>query len=409
MRQRVLATIAMLSLVTGAPVAQAVDDVRGEQIHIRDIPDVPAPRIDDPVSDAELDDLSFLAEQKGISLEAAIARYAWNDNFALAVSSIRDASPRALAGAEIVDDGRAWVAFEAGAPNSALDVIETFEKSHGTIAVDVRTDLGFNEVDVEQAVATVHYAALSSAGVDDATTTFDFDAREITTVVAIGEDAGPTAEGIRALGGLLDSITISIVRSHAPALGSNDDNAFHIGGEDITACTTGFVVQTPQLIRGVGTAGHCDNAQVDDGVGMVHQLGHQGVHGDFQWNRGPQGEPDDFYSGDADTLEVLRRDVAAMAAPVVGQPLCKNGATNFKDCQDVAALGLCKGAVCNLVRMESRLAAGGDSGGSVYWANTAYGFHQGSICHPVCPFVADVFSRADRIDNALGVTVAVGG
>ena len=81
------------------------------------LPEESPPEIDDPVSDAELQDLQSVADQTSISLQAAIDRYAWNDNFALAVAKIREASPAAFAGAEIVDTGHAWVAF-AGPPRS---------------------------------------------------------------------------------------------------------------------------------------------------------------------------------------------------------------------------------------------------------------------------------------------------
>ena len=57
---------------------------------------------------------------------------------------------------------------------------------------------------------------------------------------------------------------------------------------------------------------------------------------------------------------------------------------------------------CNLVQMGARLSADGDSGGPVYWGSTAYGLHQGWMWDPVWPFTRDVFSRADRIDDALG-------
>ena len=40
--------------------------------------------------DAELDDLQFMADQEGITLEESIARYAWGDDFSVTVGAIRD-------------------------------------------------------------------------------------------------------------------------------------------------------------------------------------------------------------------------------------------------------------------------------------------------------------------------------
>lgn len=130
------------------------------------------------------------------------------------------------------------------------------------------------------------------------------------------------------------------------------------------------------------------------------------THGDFQWHTGPRLESDDFYAGTASTTETNLRDVSAVGSPTVGQTLCKNGATNHASCQQVRALNHCNGSACNLVMMGARLAAGGDSGGPIYWGNTAYGLHQGWKYDPAWPADRDLFSRADRIDNALGVWIA---
>ncbi|MDH5278140.1 MAG: S1 family peptidase, partial [Actinomycetota bacterium] len=98
----------------------------------------------------------------------------------------------------------------------------------------------------------------------------------------------------------------------------------------------------------------------------------------------------------------------ALAAALWGDeppPSCKNGATNHASCQEVRSLNECRSAYCNLVEMGARLAAGGDSGGPIYWGNTAYGLHEGWKYDPAPPFDRDLFSRADRIDNALDVWI----
>ncbi len=43
--------------------------------------------------DAELEDLQFVADAEGITLEESIARYAWGDDFSAAVGVIRDDYP----------------------------------------------------------------------------------------------------------------------------------------------------------------------------------------------------------------------------------------------------------------------------------------------------------------------------
>lgn len=232
MRRHGLSVIVALALITGGCAVRAEDSARGESLPLPDLPDVAQPQIDDPISGAELEDLRTVANQKGMSLQAAIDRYAWNDNFALAVSKIRDASPGALSRVEIVDGGRAWISFAAGAPERAMDIIDAFEESHGAVTVEVRTGLGFTEDQLEKAIATVHDAVFEAADVRDASTSFDFDTRQITTVVALDSGvADSVLDDLRAsatealiesgLGGILDSVAVSVVRSNLPTLGGH--------------------------------------------------------------------------------------------------------------------------------------------------------------------------------------------
>lgn len=134
--------------------------------------------------------------------------------------------------------------------------------------------------------------------------------------------------------------------------------------------------------------------------------------GDFQWHTGPRYESDDFYSGSSGSLEVSRRDVSCVAGTsgcvsiVAGAGICKNGRNGYKDCQEIRNSSICHSSNCNQIQMGERLATGGDSGGSVFWGRTAYGLHQGWHYDPTWPADRDLASKADRIDNALGIYVA---
>ncbi len=381
------------------------------------IPDVAPPEIDDPISDAELRDIQFIAGEQGLSLQDAIDRYGWNDNFALMVSGLREAHRSDFASAEIVGHENAWVAFSGQAPKAALEAIEAFGSSHGSVSVDVRSDFGYAETDVESAIETVHYAVLQNPEVRSATTSFDVESRVITTSVLLGSTAPDSIlDDLRAtaisslnildMAGLLERVSLSVVESSHAVLGGVDSNVLHYGGESLVTCTSGFVVKNASQ-RGPSTAGHCGDSLTDDGAGLGFKWAHQGQHGDFQWHTGGQAAPDDFYAGNATTTEVDLRDVSGVGAPVVGQTLCKNGITNFKDCQNVRKLGVCHDVYCALVQMEARLAAPGDSGGSVYFGNTAYGLHQGWH-YDIFPADRDLFSRADRIDDGINMNVATG-
>ena len=198
-------------------------------------PESSPPEIEDPPNSAELSDLQAVADRKGISLQEAIDRYAWNDNFALAVSKIREEAPATFAGAEIVDGAHAWVAFTGRPPRAALDIIEFFRSSHSGVSVEVRTDLGFSEAELEEGIPAVHYAVLKATEVLDASTSFDSATGQIRTIVVLENTASDSVlDDLRAIAtkrlidvtrpDILDSITISVVRSGGPILGGDESN-----------------------------------------------------------------------------------------------------------------------------------------------------------------------------------------
>ncbi|MFA5056209.1 MAG: hypothetical protein WC562_08620 [Dehalococcoidia bacterium] len=374
------------------------------------------PEIDDPISDAELRDLKSVASQEGISLQEAIDRYAWNDNFALAVARIRGACPEAFADAAIVGADRAWIAFKGGAPKEALDIIDIFTGSHSSVSVEVRTGSCFTETELQSAIEAVHYAVLESPDVLDASTWFDTETGQITTTVVLErtasasvlDDLGAVAE--KALtdatrADILNCITTSVVRSNVQVISGTASSTEHLGGEALSDCTSGFGTMS-YGVRGICTAGHCSNSQTDDGQNLTFQAEYQGVYGDFQWHTGPQNETDDFYAGSSSTLETDRRDVSWSGSPTVGQTLCRNGKTTYQSCQQVRKLNVCNGDVCNLVQMGENHISGGDSGGPVYWGNTDYGLNRGWMADPFWPFLREVFSRTDKMWYALGIQVA---
>ena len=372
----------------------------------------------DGISKAELNDLQAVADQEGISLQAAIDRYAWNDDFAAAVAEIREAVPGAFTGAEIVDAGNAWVAFAGSAPAAATTIINTFTSSHSGVSVDVRADKGFTEVELEKAIKAAHFAVLNSPEVSDAATHhFDFATGKIETVVLLDGPASDTVlndlkdsaanritDATRA--DILNSISNSVALFEGQVLSVNHEDAKHWGGEALKTCTSGFVVESASGTQGISTAGHCSNYQVDDAATLTIESEHEGEQGDFQWHTGPLSFSNKFYAGNDSASEVDNRGVTSVGSPCAGQTLCRNGQKSNRDCQQVRKINVCSDGACNLVQMGKDLSVKGDSGGPVYWGNTAYGLHKGGMQDP-WPFWRDVFSRADRIDNALGVYIAL--
>ena len=196
-------------------------------------PEASPPEIDDPPNSAELSDLQAIADRKGISLQEAINRYGWHGRFALTVSRIRAAAPGTFAGAEIVDGAHAWIAFTGHPPKAAVDILELFISSHSGVSVEVRTNLAFSEAELEKAIPAVHYAVLKASGVLDASTSFDSAKGQIRTIVVLESTTSDSRlDDLRTIAtkrlidvtrpDILDSITISVVRSRGPVLGGAD-------------------------------------------------------------------------------------------------------------------------------------------------------------------------------------------
>ena len=194
----------------------------------------PVPQaIRDAVSDAELQDLQAVAEQYGMTLQEAFDRYAWNDDFSRAVHRIRAAAPDTFAGAEIVDATNAWIAFTDTPPKVALDIIDAFTGNHSRVSVEVRTRHTITEAELEEAIPAVHYAVYKAPGVLNASTSFESETGEIVSVVVL-ENTAPDSvlDDLRAIAeqrlvevmrpDILDSVSVSVVRSKSPALGSTD-------------------------------------------------------------------------------------------------------------------------------------------------------------------------------------------
>jgi len=381
-----------------------------------DLPDVAPPTIDSGPNEAELQDLANIAEQEGITLDQAIERYAWNDNFSLALEEVRAVSD-ALAEAAITADG-VWVAFAAEVPVEAAGILDRFTAAHPTVDLAVRTGTGFSESALEDALVRVHTAVYDSPGVLEAVTSYDRPARQIVTTVSLLPEADPglvsTLRAVSAArladdGGqdIADVLTTRVVLQDTGLTG-HDSSAYHYGGEALSTCTSGFVVRrNSDNFRGIAFAEHCGAGSItDDGDALTYINDHYGTHGDMQWRYGPDYEADDFYSGNSTTTEVNRRDVSSYGIATEGQTLCLNGKTTHNHCQQVRQVSVCSSGACNLVQMGNRSAAGGDSGGPWFSGNTAYGIHHGSHCDPFCPYDRDLFTRADRLDDGLGVTVA---
>jgi hypothetical protein len=94
---------------------------------------------------AELNDLQFMANQEGITLDEAIARYAWGDDFSAAVGVIRDNDSSSIAGVAITGGSTATIRFSGSISADAQRVIDDFEAKNPNLTISKQTNLGYNE------------------------------------------------------------------------------------------------------------------------------------------------------------------------------------------------------------------------------------------------------------------------
>ena len=110
-------------------------------------------------SPAELEDIAFIAEQGGIPLDEAIARYGWQTCFGEVTSYVSETYLDQYAGAAIVDDGRrAWIAFKGDVPEEVSDLVAAIP-----VTVDLVGGRGFSEIELNETLQSV-FADISSHG-----------------------------------------------------------------------------------------------------------------------------------------------------------------------------------------------------------------------------------------------------
>ena len=148
---------------------------------------------------AELDDLQFIANQDGITLDESIARHAWRGDFSAMVTAIEDDDPDSVVDAAITSGSSAWIKFSGSISGNARDAIDKFqsENPHVTVSLQTGKDPGFTKREVEEAVIGAHFAVMEEDDVQDAVTYYDSDAIEI--VVTVQMATPPSAEKLSSL------------------------------------------------------------------------------------------------------------------------------------------------------------------------------------------------------------------
>ena len=336
------------------------------------------------ISAALREQLTWQAEQEGISLDKAIEKYAWQGPLAYLVNEIRQDYPDDFAGARIEEDLTAWVAFSGTAPAGAASSIRAFPR-----AVQIIENRGFTETGLNRRLTAVHDSVMANDKVEDAVSTYDLATGRLEVTVAIEDSADTPAQKtalldlLRAelpIGSVANVGTIDVdLRVVSDIMGGAESNIR--GGTHLRTCTAGFVLENSNGERNISTAGHCSNNQtLRDGnirITLTFEDEHEGRWGDLQRHSVPAGHIL-INSIRYNSSGRRSRLITSTGVPMEGQVLLNYGrATGYK--ADWVYRGVVNAGIAeHLVAMFSHTTQGGDSGGPWFHGNTAYGIHYGS-------------------------------
>ena len=140
-----------------------------------------------------------MANQEGITLDEAISRYAWGDNFSVMVSAIEEDDPDSVVHVAITGGSTAHIELSGSISGRAQDAIDKFKSDYPHVEIRVKTgqDPGFTRGEAEEAVIGAHYAVLEEGGVQDIVTYYDSDA--IAIVVTVQMATPPSGEKLSSL------------------------------------------------------------------------------------------------------------------------------------------------------------------------------------------------------------------
>lgn len=372
-----------------------------------------------PSSD-ELIDLARIAEDEGVKLEDAVNAVGWQNDFALMATALEEQFPDGFAGGEILDGpGRqARISFAGKVPPEAARIVGAFDQA----TVSVAGGTGLSARDIGARIEEVHLSVAARDDLFDGTvTSFDRSSGTVDVRVRPRQAVAPGSIEARALVDMLMDGLPNRAKAWPLAVrvdpsAGGDGEAFGGGriekvGYDALWCTGGFSVRTMSGSTGVATAAHCSEGNLSltyENYNGASELStsvvkrHRGTYGDLEWRTVSGTESDDFYYNFNAT-----RDTTGFANPQHGQTLCRFGHSTGAQCNKVADTYLCVSYDgynhCNLVRMDSDKANGGDSGGPWYYGGTAYGIHAGYA--NLSGTTYDVWSRVTWLDEAVGVMV----
>ncbi|GAA2136447.1 hypothetical protein [Glycomyces algeriensis] len=351
-------------------------------------------------------DLGKTAEAHGWTFEQAEAQYRVTEAIGDIAAAIASERPEVFVGTAVSDapGGTPTLYIKGGADEFVQRVVRA---SGQDVIIADHQPFSYLELKGRNERLTRELIAL---GYEDLSSGFDITDGTITAHLAaqpgLSSDPGEIRER------LAEEFHRDVALAVVDGLGNTTQHSYGgmAGYKDGTPwCTMGWTVESPFGATGVTTAGHCDG--VDQAWAPGHGLinlnwrnQHRGAFGDVEWHATPgQAELAEFYVDPWARRDTL--SVEPWYGFTVGESICVFGQfTKTRECGadvDGPSWSCTLDGILteDLVRMDSKVTEGGDSGAGWSWINRAYGSHVG-LCYG-----QSVFTKAGNFQNAIGVSV----
>lgn len=343
------------------------------------------------LSTAELEDLAWIAERDGTTLEEQIRIRGWKTPVVEALGELASGYPDDFAGAVIRTgvEREVFLAFKGQPPEALFADARLVD-----VSLEIRTDTGYSEAEMVEEVVALHYLMLESgtfgdrisSGHDVETGVLHILIEIPSTLTVDDETFSPPSEDQ-----LIASLPASVrdrsntVVEFVDALPMADAALGYGGGRIDTThiCTAGFKMKITisPTNKSMLTAGHCPgstgnhrNLPGSPAMAVFMNTAHNGQYGDFRtyFFASPNEPSRQFYHDHG-----LLRTPNAVLTPAAGADVCRFGRTTGKHCDEIYRINQCQSQTCRLSVNLSSSSQGGDSGGPIYWNNGIYGITKG--------------------------------
>lgn len=360
---------------------------------------------------AELEDAKALARDLGISVDAAVARTAGQNEFLDLVEKLRSDPKAGFVDAEWNSNAAVPGVVTVNRP-LARKHVEAIAASGGATVL-IRPTL----MDEASRMRAMEDAGdvLHSMGYYDATILAASDLQGIeielppsVTARQNGQKQAPTHAVAAARAAVAAKLPPGLAVNVRPVEAIEGTGPEYRGGFEYGGCTAAFVVKSGSKY-GISTAGHCPWDTTYDGAtfaaspqqGTVVDLSNR----DVKWGQSLSGSAQNLFRASSANI----RNVWSAANPVVGASVCKYGLTTGQTCSTVYKANFCRtsgaGTECGFYAVQSGISSGGDSGGPWYWGSKAMGIHSGT--YPVDGASRSTFTGISALSLA-NATVYIG-